>query len=56
MRENGYCALGSVKANIGHTDVAAGIAGLIKTVLCLHYKKIPPLIHYNAPNPNLMLD
>jgi polyketide synthase PksJ len=51
-----YCALGSVKANIGHTDVVAGIAGLIKTALCLYHHKIPPLIHYNHPNPHLDLD
>ncbi len=54
--KQGYCALGSVKANIGHTDVTAGIAGLIKAALCLHHKKIPPLIHFNAPNPNLALE
>ena len=54
--QQGYCALGSVKGNIGHTDVAAGIAGLIKTALCLYHKKIPPLIHFDAPNPNLMLE
>ncbi|MGF2325058.1 beta-ketoacyl synthase N-terminal-like domain-containing protein, partial [Acinetobacter baumannii] len=46
-----FCALGSVKANIGHTDVTAGIAGIIKTALCLYHKKIPPLIHYKKPNP-----
>lgn len=51
-----FCALGSVKANIGHTDVTAGIAGLIKTALCLYHKKIPPLIHFKSPNPNLDLD
>jgi polyketide synthase PksJ len=51
-----FCALGSVKANIGHTDVTAGIAGLIKATLCLYHKKIPPLTHFNAPNPNLSLN
>ncbi|HAT1660692.1 amino acid adenylation domain-containing protein [Legionella pneumophila] len=50
-----FCALGSVKANIGHTDVTAGIAGIIKTALCLYHKKIPPLIHYKKPNPDLAL-
>lgn len=50
-----YCVLGSVKANIGHTDVVAGIAGLIKTALCLYHQKIPPLLHYNNPNPHLGL-
>ncbi|MBS0358861.1 MAG: amino acid adenylation domain-containing protein [Proteobacteria bacterium] len=48
-----YCALGSVKANIGHTDAAAGISGLIKTILCLFHKKIPPLLHFQEPNPNI---
>ncbi|MBA4260157.1 MAG: non-ribosomal peptide synthetase/polyketide synthase [Legionella sp.] len=50
-----FCALGSVKANIGHTDATAGIASLIKTALCLYHKKIPPLIHFQAPNPELGL-
>lgn len=51
-----YCALGSVKANIGHTDAAAGIAGLIKTALSLYHQKIPPLVHFSQPNPDLELD
>lgn len=51
-----YCALGSVKANIGHTDSAAGMIGLIKTALCLYHKKIPPLLHFKAPNPDLALE
>lgn len=51
-----FCLIGSCKANIGHTDVAAGIAGLIKTALALHHKKIPPLIHFDAPNPNIKLE
>jgi len=51
-----YCAIGSVKANIGHLDVAAGIAGLIKTILCIKHKTIPPQISYNAPNPKLNID
>ena len=51
-----FCVLGSVKGNIGHTDVTAGIAGLIKTALCLHYKKIPPMAHFKIPNPNLSLN
>ncbi len=60
FRETGsgknFCALGSVKANIGHLDVAAGIAGLIKAALCLTYKKIPPQINFQDPNPELHLD
>ncbi|QNN43935.1 acyltransferase domain-containing protein [Pedobacter roseus] len=46
-----FCAIGSIKTNIGHTGVAAGIAGLIKTTLSLHHKKIPPLINYSIANP-----
>jgi acyl transferase domain-containing protein len=43
--------LGCVKTNVGHCAAAAGIAGFMKTVLCLHHKKIPKNLHYTAPNP-----
>ncbi len=47
----GYCAIGSVKTNIGHLDAAAGVAGLIKTVLSLDRKQIPPSLNFVSPNP-----
>ncbi|HJX27286.1 MAG TPA: type I polyketide synthase, partial [Thermoanaerobaculia bacterium] len=47
----GFCALGTVKANIGHLDIAAGVAGLIKTVLALEHRQIPPSLHFETPNP-----
>ncbi len=45
-----FCAIGSVKTNIGHLDNAAGMAGLIKVVLALKNKMIPPSIHFRNPN------
>ncbi len=48
-----YCALGTVKSNLGHMDTAAGIGGFVKTVLCLHHKKLVPSLHFNKPNANL---
>jgi acyl transferase domain-containing protein/glutamate-1-semialdehyde aminotransferase len=51
----GYCAIGSVKSNVGHLDAAAGVGGLIKTALALHHKAIPPSLHFTAPNPKLDL-
>jgi amino acid adenylation domain-containing protein len=50
---SGYCALGSVKTNIGHLDTAAGVAGLIKTVLALEHRQIPPSLHFQQPNPQI---
>ena len=54
--EVGFCALGSVKTNIGHLDAAAGIASLIKAVLCLKHRQLPPTLHFEQPNPQLELD
>ena len=51
----GFCAIGSVKSNIGHLDAAAGIAGLIKTVLAIEHQQIPPSLNFNTPNPKLEL-
>ncbi|HSF43792.1 MAG TPA: amino acid adenylation domain-containing protein [Thermoanaerobaculia bacterium] len=49
----GFCALGSVKSGIGHLDAAAGVAGLIKTVLALENREIPPSLHFESPNPEI---
>jgi len=49
----GFCAIGSLKTNIGHLDAAAGVAGLIKTVLALNHKMIPPSLNFEEPNPKI---
>jgi natural product biosynthesis luciferase-like monooxygenase protein/amino acid adenylation domain-containing protein/non-ribosomal peptide synthase protein (TIGR01720 family) len=46
-----YCALGSVKTNVGHLDTAACVSGLIKTVLALENRLIPPSLNFEKPNP-----
>jgi len=51
--KKGFCAIGSVKTNIGHTDTAAGVAGLIKTVLALEHRMLPPSLHFEEPNPQI---
>ena len=51
-----WCALGSVKSQIGHTKSAAGSAGLIKALMALHHKALPPTIKVDAPNPRMNLD
>ncbi|MBF0450082.1 MAG: SDR family NAD(P)-dependent oxidoreductase [Candidatus Magnetomorum sp.] len=50
------CIIGSLKSNMGHMEAAAGIAGLIKTALCLHFGAIPPSIHFQKPNPKIRFD
>ncbi|HEX7169450.1 MAG TPA: beta-ketoacyl synthase N-terminal-like domain-containing protein, partial [Rubrobacter sp.] len=52
-QEEDPCVVGSVKTNIGHTEGAAGVAGLIKTSLALKHKTIPPSLHLREPNPNI---
>jgi iturin family lipopeptide synthetase A len=54
--EKRYCALGSVKPNIGHLDAAAGVTGFIKTVWVLKSRLIPPLLHFKSPNPKIDLE
>jgi acyl transferase domain-containing protein/SAM-dependent methyltransferase len=49
----GFCALGSIKTNVGHLDAASGVAGLIKTVLALEHRQIPPSLHFQQPNPRI---
>ncbi len=51
--QNFHCKIGSVKTNVGHLDCASGVAGLIKTVMALHNKMIPPNINFNRMNENI---
>jgi acyl transferase domain-containing protein/acyl carrier protein len=48
-----FCAIGSVKTNIGHLDAAAGVTSLIKTALALKHKQIPPSLNFEQPNPEI---
>lgn len=52
-RQKNFCAIGSVKCNIGHLGSAAGVAGFIKTVLALKHKLIPPSINFHIPSPQI---
>ncbi len=47
----GYCAIGSVKSNIGHLDTAAGAVSMIKAIQALRHRQLPPSLHYSTPNP-----
>jgi acyl transferase domain-containing protein/thioesterase domain-containing protein/acyl carrier protein len=49
--QRGICAIGSVKANVGHLDAAAGVAGLIKTALALQHRQLPPTVNFKQANP-----
>ncbi|MNM16554.1 Polyketide synthase PksM [compost metagenome] len=51
-----FCAIGSLKSNIGHLDHAAGLAGLIKAVLCLQHKQLVPSLHFERPNRNISFE
>ncbi len=51
--KNNYCAIGSVKTNVGHLDAAAGITGLIKTAMALKHKVLPPSLNFETPNPQI---
>ena len=52
-QRSGYCAIGSVKTNVGHLDAAAAVAGMIKTILALKHRTIPPSLHFTQPNPEI---
>ena len=52
-QRSGYCAIGSVKTNVGHLDAAAAVAGIIKTVLALKHRQLPPSLHFSEPNPEI---
>lgn len=51
--QNGFCKLGAVKSNVGHLGAAAGVTGLIKTVLALQHQMLPPTLHVAEPNPKI---
>ncbi|WP_020372764.1 SDR family NAD(P)-dependent oxidoreductase [Actinomyces timonensis] len=48
--DTGFCSVGSVKSNLGHTSAAAGVAGLQKIVMCLEHRELVPTLHFSAPN------
>ncbi len=54
--KKGFCAIGAVKSNFGHLDEAAGVAGLIKTVLAIKHRQIPPSLHFERPNSEIDFD
>ncbi|WP_424100303.1 SDR family NAD(P)-dependent oxidoreductase [Moorena producens] len=52
-QKQGFCAVGSVKTNVGHLEAAAGVMGLIKATLALNHKLIPPSLNFEKPNPQI---
>ncbi|WP_091834465.1 type I polyketide synthase [Marininema halotolerans] len=54
-KRKAFCGIGTVKSNIGHLDTAAGVTGLIKTILSLKHQQLPPSLHFNQPNPKIDL-
>ncbi|MCX8131716.1 MAG: amino acid adenylation domain-containing protein [Clostridia bacterium] len=54
--KKGYCAIGTIKTNIGHTQLASGIAGVLKILLSLKHKKIPPSLHFESGNSNIRFE
>ncbi|MCH7226404.1 amino acid adenylation domain-containing protein [Haloferula sp. A504] len=54
--DTGFCAVGSLKSNLGHLDTAAGVCGLIKTALSLEHGELPPVLHFEKPNPRIDFD
>ena len=52
-QEKNFCAIGSVKGNIGHTNTAAGAAGLLKAILALQHRQLPPTLNFTTPNPKI---
>ncbi|MCR9191503.1 MAG: SDR family NAD(P)-dependent oxidoreductase [Gammaproteobacteria bacterium] len=55
-QKKNFCGIGSIKTNIGHLNAASGVAGLIKTILSLQHKILPPTLNANNPNPNLNIE
>lgn len=52
-RRTPYCGIGSIKSNLGHLNTASGVTGLIKVVLALHHKQLPPSLNFDRPNPRI---
>lgn len=53
--KKGFCGLGSVKSNLGHLDSAAGMASIIKLILCFEHNMLIPTLHFQTPNPQIDL-